>query len=285
MRVDDAKIQLSLIQRPRDFRAAASGDGVRLIASPLQVTARCQVDADASYQITPATPISRTNPRLAPRKLGFMQVQILETSWAYYRGAQRDEGCVLNDTFSRRQLQICRDYERSLGTIWYEGSSIVEDCYGLPDVSRRPPWNLEFYFGDNPFHDVEARVLNDQTQRYNYLHEARCALAYVTTLTEQTTPNAYEHHRHFLWSAIWHVQANNPEPQKQNSVFKLLPGSGFWISDFKRGGPTDPRHLQVLNSPALTPSCNEVAQGASVVKSVARNWQRFPLMDQKDRTF
>ena len=285
MRVDDTKIQLSLVQKPGSFRAAASGGAVTMAASPIQVTARCQVHADASYQITPAALACRANPRFAPWKLGFMQLQILETAWAYYRGAQRDHGCVLNDTSARRQLQICRDYERSLGTVWYEGSNNVYDCYGLPDASRRPPWNLEFYFGDNPRHDVNSQVLNDQTQRYNYLYEARCALAFVTTMTEQISQGVYKHHRHFLWSAIWHIQATSPQPQKQNTLFKLLPGSGFWISEFKRGGPTDSRYLKVLNNPALTLSCNEVAEGASVAKSVASDWQRFPLMDQKDKLF
>jgi len=285
MRVDDAKTHLSLVQKPGRFRAEASGGTVSMSASPLQVTARCQVQADGSYSTTPADLTRSTNPRFAPWKLGFMQVQILETAWAYYRGAQSDQGCVLNDTSSRRQLTICRDYDRSLGTVWYEGSTSIYDCYGVPDMSRRPPWNLEFYFGDSPLHDVNAHVLNEQTHRYNYLHEALCALAFVTTLTEQITPGIYKHHRHFLWSVNWHVQATSPDPQRQNTAFNLLPPSGFWISEFKRGGPMDSRYLTVLNNPGLTPSCNEIAKSASVDRLVSSDWQRFPLMDQKVKKF
>ena len=87
----------------------------------------------------------------------------------------------------------------------------------------------------------------------------------------------------FFWSAIWHIQATGAGPQRK--AFRLLPGSGFWISEFKRGGPLDSRYLTVLNNSRLTLSSNEVADGASVAQSVAPSWQRFPLMNQKDKKF
>lgn len=285
MRVDDAMTQLQLVQTPGNFRAEVSGDAVYLRASPIQVTARCRVDADATFQAAPANLTSRTDPRLAPRKLGFMQVQTLETLWAYYRGTTNAEGSLLNDWSARRQQQICRDYKPSLGTVWYEGSASVYDCYGLPDLSRPPPWNLEFYFGDNPRNDISAHMFNDRTQRRNYLHEVRWSTAFVTTLTEQTSIGVYKHHRHFFWSGIWHFQATNPGPQHLSTGFRPLPGCGFWRSDFKRGGPVDTRYLAVLNDPNFTLSCNEVVQNAPVVTSLASDWQRFPVMDQKDRLF
>ena len=284
MRVDDAQIQLRVDRKPAHFRAEASGGAVQMVASPLQVSARCQVEPEFSYRIAPDDFMSRTSPRDASWKLGFMQVQILETAWAYYRGAQSADGCQLNDTAARRSSKVCRDYDRSSGTVWYEGSKSIGDCYGLPDRSLRPPWNLEFYFGDSPDHGMPAKVLNEQTQRYNYLREARCALAFVTTLTEGDQ-GVHKHHRHFLWSAIWHIQAASTEPQKVNTTFRLLAGSGFWISEFKRGGPIDRRYLDVLNNSSLTPSANEVVEGALVAKSVASDWQRFPLMDRKDKLF
>jgi len=285
MRIDDTKIRLTVVQRPGNFRAVSSAGVVGLLASPMQVTAQCQVTPDPSSQALLAYLHGGGGPRSAPWKLGFMQLQILENSWAYYRGAQGSQGCVLNDISSQRQTQICRDYDRSLGTIWYEGSANVADCYGLPDVSRPSPWSLEFYFGDNPHEDIPAQVVNDQTQIYNYLYEARCALAFVTTLSEQTAPNVFKHHRHFFWSAIWHLQAASLTTQPNNTMFRMLHGSGFWISDFKPGGPKDSRYLALLNNSSLTSSCNDVAQNAGVAKSTAPVWRRFPLMDQKDNLF
>jgi hypothetical protein len=96
MLIDDAQIQLRVDRKAAHFRAEASGGTVQLVASPLQVSARCQVEPDFSYRIAPEDFMSRTSPRDAPWKLGFMQVQILETAWAYYRGAQSADGCQLN---------------------------------------------------------------------------------------------------------------------------------------------------------------------------------------------
>ena len=285
MQVDDSSIRLFVRQRPEAFEAVASGGDIELTtASPLQVTARCKV-GDATYTPPPPGPAQYVDPRLAPWKLGFMQVQILEIAWSYYRGVQDNDGCVLNDLAGQRSLTVCRDYDRGNGTIWYECSNNVADCYGMPDPSTRPPWNLEFYFGDNPRNPVPARVHNGQTQRANYLHEVRFAAAFVTTLTEQVTPGVYKHHRHFLWSYIWHLRFTSTPPLRQRTDFVRLPGTGFWISEFKRGGPTDLRYMAALNDSRLTPSCTEVARQAPVARSTSSRWQRFPLMDRKDTMF
>ncbi len=201
-----------------------------------------------------------------------MQLQILEKAWAYYRGTQNEQGCVLNDTAARRSVQICRDYEPSTGTVWYEGSENIYDCYALPKLGDPSPWNFELYFGDRPKHEINLNVLNPQTNRYNYLHEARCALAFFTTLTEQVKPGIYTHHRHFFWSAIWHIRNRSSQPAKLSDEFKFLPGSGFWVSDFKRGAPHDRRYLQALDDSSITRSANQISAEAPVVKSVASNW-------------
>ncbi len=286
MQLDESSLRLSLAQKPRDFRMDPLGETLRLAASPLQVTATCRLHADASLaRPTPSNYSVRPSPRTAPWKLGFMQVQILETLWVYYRGAQPEHGCVLNDFSAYRREKICRDYDPSTGTVWYEGSDNIYDCYGVPDVTAPAPWTVEFYFGDNPRHDVPARVLNPETRISNYLHEVRWSTAFVTTLTEQTSPGFYVHRRHFFWSSVWHFQAMSPTPQVQNALFKPMPGTGFWISEFRRGGPRDSRYLAVLNNPAITPSANDIVGATAPSKSVASSWQRFPLMEQRDQLF
>lgn len=278
-------IHMAVKQRPRHFDTQSNGGNIRLLSGPFQVTALCEVVPDKSeLQHEPATS-GLLNGRTAPWKLGFMQLQIQEIAWAYFRGAEPNDGCALIDTATRREPQICRDYERESGTVWYEGSKIISDCYGVPDASRLPPWKLELYFGDNPIQDIYSYVLNEKTSRYNYLHEARCSIAFITTLTEQVREGVYKHHRHFLWSALWHVQAASTDPQKTNTTFTMLPGTGFWVSAFKHGGPNNLRYLSALDNPHLTRSCNEAAAEASIVKSTASTWQRFPLMDRKDRIF
>jgi len=69
MPIDDAPIQLRVDRKPAHFRAEASGGTVQLVASPLQVSARCQVEPDFSYRIAPEDFMSRTSPRDAPCQL------------------------------------------------------------------------------------------------------------------------------------------------------------------------------------------------------------------------
>ena len=278
MHVVDSSIQLSVPQRPTLTAATAAG-GFRMDSTAFQVTARCRIEDGGAASSTSAF----TNPRLAPWKVGFMQLQVLEVSWAYFRGVGSSDGCVLNDKVARRTDTVCRDYEPGAGVVWYEGSARPAECYGVPDPGKPGPWDVEFYYGDRPEHDVPLRVTNAQTSRANYLYEARGSMAFLTTLTEEVSTGSFRHLRHFFWSVIWHVRARGGGGP--NAAFDLLPGSGFWMSPFKIGGPSNGRYLAVLNDPGLRSSCNDIAQSVSVDQSTASGWQRFPLMDKKDALF
>jgi hypothetical protein len=279
MLVDETKIRLSIAQRPHKFWVELGNEKVGVRCSDLQVNAQCQINANSSF--VPDL-FCLSNPRLAPWKLGFMQIQILETAWAYYRGEQDDHGSAIIDLAAGRS-KICRDYKPGIGTVFYESDNIY-DSYGLPDLTRQPPWNVTFYFGDSPVEDVWDHLSNSQTNRYNYLHEARIALAFVTTLTEQVSPGTFKHHCHFLWSLIWHIRNRTSQRAKSASAFDKT-GSGFWISHFKRGSPHNPGHLGVLNNPSMTPSANDIKAATFGKKTEASTWRRFPRMDQKDKVF
>ena len=82
MQVDASSIKLVVTQQPKNFQASFAQGTVRASCSALQVDATCTVLASG------ASPSPAPNPRFAAWKLGFMQLRILETSWAYYRGAQ-----------------------------------------------------------------------------------------------------------------------------------------------------------------------------------------------------
>ncbi len=285
MRVDEASIQLNIVQRPAQFAAVVSANKVMMTSSPFQLNARATVLADASYQPTAGGAVSRLNPRNARWKIGFMQVQILENAWAYYRGAQSNDGCVIDDLSGFRSEKICRDYAPLSNTEWYEGSSILEYCYGIPNLTHNPPWNVEFIFGDRPNQTLATRTYNRHTGQNNDLVEAIFSAAFVTTVTEQISPGLLKHHRHFFWSVIWHIQAlpsfrgSNQPPQ-----FKTLPGTGFWVSPIHRNAPRDARYLATLNNTSYTQSCNSIATNASRTTS-APTWQRFARMDEHDQRF
>lgn len=280
MRVDDSKIQLTLKQRPKNFQVAYIGGGVvSPSCGPIQVDAACTVLAAGG------SPVKASNPRTAPWKLGFMQARILETNWAYYRGAQPGDGSVLVDKVARQSLRVCRDYEPADLHVFYEGSATAADCYGVPDPAVKPPWNLSLIFGDQPVSDARPFVLNQQTGKRNYLDEGRVSMGFVTTLTELAGPGRFVHHRHFFWTIIWHYKAVGGPSGNGQGPFALQPSSGFWISAFHRGAPRDARYRAILDDPTLTPSCNAVAVGAPPLLQEASAWQRLPLMDAPDKMF
>ncbi len=279
MRVEDSTIRLTLAQRPGNFRASYVAGAVRPKASPIQVDAACTIKDDGK-----GTPNS-ANPRLASWKLGFMQARVLETNWAYYRGASPSDGCQLHDKVARQAVPICRDYDPALNHVWYEVSRNTADAYGVPDPAVKPPWPVTFHFGDEPQQDMPERVANPATGQANFLDEARVSMAFVTTLTELAGPGRFVHHRHFFWSVIWHFKAVGGPAAKGQGPFTLLPGSGFWISAFRHGAPVNSRYRAVLDDANLTPSCNDVSQGVSPVQHTATDWRRFPLMDKKDEIF
>jgi hypothetical protein len=209
-----------------------------------------------------------------------MQIQILEQVWAYYRGVSDADGCTLND--KSRAVGVYRDYNDDRPSLWYECSSVIEDCYGIPDMSVPPPWTVTFYFGDSPSEQFEAETTNLQTKKKNFIHEAKVELAFITTLTEQVSYGQFKHHRHFLWSNIYHVLVDG-QYSAANTKFKPLHGTGFWISDFKHGGPVNRKYLAVLNRLSLDKSSTKVSEGTPDAFSYSKNWKRFPAMEQKSK--
>jgi hypothetical protein len=273
------KIQLHPDHLPDEFKAEAPSQGaVELSATPIQVTASCTANLDFPGQVMPQG--NYANPRLAPWKLGFMQAQIEETRWAYYRGVESNHGCLLSDSSAGPDDQVHRDFDKKSDTVFYEGIGhdgkvILELCYGVPDMSKKPPWQLTAVFGDQPSASFPKYVIHSQTKRYNYLSEARLAIAFVTTLTEQFSPGKYKHHRHFFWSEIWHFEAPHlvSEPKK----YILVGDKGFWISDFNAGPPPE-RYLAVLNNPS--PKV-QTAKDSAVERVYHPHIQEWPEWQEK----
>jgi hypothetical protein len=141
MRVDDSSIHLEMVQHPTKFAAKKEGSNVDLQGGQFQVTATCTVRGDGGAAAAGA---GRVDPRRAPWKLGFMQLRILETQWAYYRGQRDGDGSVLIDHVANQAVGICRDYDPQLGHLWYECTKNPADCYGVPNPALRPPWHLTF---------------------------------------------------------------------------------------------------------------------------------------------
>src|SRR5260370_14056955 len=108
-------------QKPNNFHAESTHGTVKLSTdSGLQVDASCKVNTDFPGQIRPGN--NYTNPRLAPWKLGFMQVRVVETCWAYYRGVEPNHGCVLRDMSPGPGEEVWRDFDHATGDVFFEGA-------------------------------------------------------------------------------------------------------------------------------------------------------------------
>ena len=278
MIVDPTSIKLHAGFTPGSFNMRCKGELVSPFCSPLQVSARCTVRA--SQSTVPPVASTYVPPRAAPWKLGFMQAQILETNWAYYRGAtpQAGSSVVYNDSLGKNGP--CRDYDRSKGHVWCESMN-ANDSYGIPPGGAPSPWQLLFHFADQPENDFNRYVTNSQSALRNELHEARFAAAFVTTLTEQISPGMYRHLQHFLWSILWHARVTTPAAgQGQALEFRLLPGTGFWMSGFQPGAPHNPKYRAVLDNPTLTVSANDLTQ--KVTLKSQEGWGTFSEMTTAD---
>ena len=278
MIVDPASIKLHAGFTPASFNMRCKGELVSLFCSQLQVSARCTVRA--SQSTVPPVASTYVPQRAAPWKLGFMQAQILETNWAYYRGAtpQAGSSVVYNDSLGKNGP--CRDYDRSKGHVWCE-SMDANASYGIPPGGAPSPWQLLFHFADQPENDFNRYVTNSQSALRNELHEARFAAAFVTTLTEQISPGMYRHLQHFLWSILWHARVTTPAAgQGQALEFRLLPGTGFWMSGFQPEAPLNPKYRAVLDNPTLTVSANDLTQ--KVTLKSQEGWGTFSEMTTAD---
>lgn len=134
-------------------------------------------------------------------RVGWIQVQRIETNWAYYRGENSNDGSIFLQ-FARppaRTQQFCRDIQDgNVNDIFYN-NSLYE---GYDDATKQitPPSLIDSPEGGAPtsfpvsvkvnMFDAPAALYNlvetnSITNTNNYLHEAQMELHFCSVLTVQ----------------------------------------------------------------------------------------------------
>lgn len=256
MRVNDASIRIQAVQVPaRDsFTAIYEGSILKLRMSDFQVTTFCKGSADE-----PA-PARSGSPRYAPSKVGYMQIATLETNWAYYRGRTPADGSMIEDYSKPKGTALCRDFDSNYPSPWYVGTPNIEDAFGVPVGGSKGPWEFEVIFGDRPGNEFQATRVNPKTKAPNHLFEVKVAVAFVTTLVEESAPGTFRHLRHFHWSACWHFRQASEEAAEHRRKLIALDATRFWRSEFKAGPPADARYVELLNDTRRARAWEQVVQ-------------------------
>ena len=219
-------------------------------------------------------------------RIGWLQVQSIETNWAYYRGENNGDGSIFLQ-FARspaRTQQSCRDIQDGNSSDIFYNNSLME---GFDDATGQvtPPTLIDSPGGGAPtvfpisvkvnmfdapaafYNLVESNLL---TKADNYLYEAQMEYHFCAVLTVQAPDGKFYHQAYFYWNV--RGQANfRPEVFPPSSVdWRITPtrsGSGTNVGRVFQGAPDDKRFVSALTAPQMQ-NCNEVAESA--ITSVSR---------------
>ena len=265
MIVDESTLALKFSRPPGRTFSTVNGKLLLLGTSVIQ--------ADATVRILPQVPKEILLPGW---KLGFIQLQLQETNWGYYRGAKSEDGSLLvnSGNMPARAVDVCRDSEAE-GMIWYTGAG-PDDSLKETKQKTSLPWDVPmFYFGDQPSGEFKLEQTNPTTGKPNFLEEAKLKLSFLTTLTLRDHRLNYTHLLHFEWSVSWHAR------REAADAYPLLRGSGSTLSPVRKGPPKDPALTALLTDETRRARCcNEVSTiaGMHPLVTSAAAWQRFPAM-------
>ncbi len=266
--VHEESLSVRFSRPPGRVWSSVNGGVLTFGTSDIQADADCLILPEKSGEVLPAG-----------WKLGFIQLQLAETNWAYYKGRTEAEGAVFVDSgVAARSVAVCRDTSAE-GLIWYTGAGVADSSKETLQ-STALPWKVPmFYFGDSPRVEIPVEFFNAQTGARNVLEEAKVSMSFLTTLSIRDPKLRYRHLRHFYWGLTWH--ARRAADLGGSFVYPLLPGSGGNCTQVKSGAPKDPKHCALLTDESrMARCCNEVASLAGmhpVVRSAAK-WAVFAGM-------
>ncbi len=267
MIIDDSCISLEFTQKLGPSASEIVGQALRLTVPPIQVDARLTVKPSSQGEILPMG-----------WEFGFIQLQLSEVNWAYYKGPSSADGSMLVNYGSSeaRGTEICRD-SKNEGQIWYTGggkSSTVESKMDIP-----LPWTPStFYFGDSPLGNYALEYRNPKTKSLNLLEEVRLSLSFLTTLSMRDPKVNFTHLRHFFWTVNWHVRRGPGRPLPK---FPLLTWRANSYSNVQKGAPPNAAHRALLSDESTRArNCNSLALRAQMQPSIdaSAKWQRFDAM-------
>jgi hypothetical protein len=230
---------------------------------PMKMTGRCKITGGPG-----------DNP--AGWTLGFIQLQWIETNWAYYQGEKDVDGSCLvrRDRPDARPAQGCRD-TLAVGGILFDNNA-GHDRFVAGSGSF--PMNMTAAFSDAPNESYALTRVNSRTKKTNFLREVQLEFHFCTILALMDPDpgrqvralldleNAFQYLKHVFWNVHWQAKFLPTKFADVTAPWTITPsggalGNGANVSRTFDGGPTDPRFLG--NSAALAaPNCLLTAETA-----------------------
>ena len=229
-------------------------------------------------------------------RIGFIQVLLVETCYAYYRGQSNTDGSIFIQLAQPPAYirGVCRDTLDNANTIFYKLTpdyDSVNNVYEPPPLIKSPTGNfpipVQTYISDNPFIFWNLEELNNQTKKKNYLQEAGFNYRFCTVLSAQDPKGIFHHQAHFYWQVA--AQATFTPLVYSPKVSNWLVTNGINtvnVGAVNKNDPTDARFALALTSPKITRSCNELSGIAlnRVSKPTSQNrhestvWSTFDII-------
>ena len=213
--------------------------------------------------------------------LGMIQLQWIQTDWAYYRGQTNLHG----DSFLQfarppaRSTQVCRDTVKP-GAIFAD----LDPVNGRTIARAGAPFPIEMkaQLRDKPMFNYQLTHKNKDTGMPNFLSEAQIDFHFCTVLSlrkpeprQEPIAETYIHLKHFFWNLRWQARFQPGNYGDLTKPWTITPIElKADVSDvIYDGGPTDEKFTRSITDEA-TPNCMVLANNArSLVKArYSRTW-------------
>lgn len=176
-------------ERPK---ATINADGTILFSSPLVFT-KGIVELSGT-----------ANENVAGWKLGFFQLQFVETNYSTYRGRASAGGST---RVSGSHSRLCRDTDEGNPALWYDPEDFSStDSRGLFRATTLPGTGrveMKTGFGDAPTQSFDTEIQNTRTLMPNFLHHSDIAFHFCTMLVVEDPHHNFTVLKHFYWNIRW----------------------------------------------------------------------------------
>lgn len=241
--------QLLVTGHPAPGVPAIEGNGMFFTASPVRLSGF-------------ATLLGNAGDSALGWKVGFIQVQWVETNWCAYRGAASNDGSIFiqRGKMPARSQQACRDcVDRTpVASVFYSTDPTDGELVSGNGNSAYP-LVLRVKHQDQPRDRCPLTIQNSLTAKPNFLHEAQFEFLFCTLLSVQEPTGGFRHLTGVYWNLRWQYTFAQPG---YRATLKPA-GTGATISAPFTGGPNDPRFASVVTSLAQTRTCNDVFRAAT----------------------
>lgn len=195
-------------------------------------------------------------------RVGFIQVQAIETSWAVYRGKDKNDGSIFLQRARppARPQQGCLDCENQSSVLDLFISTVPAHGYIVSGKAGGFPQILQVKFRDKPGDICPLVEQNTLTGKPNFLVAAQTEFAFCTILSVRDPGGMFYHQLSFCWNVSWQANFtandyNVPPTGFKIDVVQATTGAG--VSPIVMGPPTDPKYTNILTT-AQTKNCNQL---------------------------